>query len=417
MKTFSNFLKEATETSASKQAKQLNLVGDGHGGWYDKTGNFVAKTENGKLRFYGKGGKKPDEKTVDKKKPRETVIQKTKSAPKQVAQQQKVKTVDPQKVKSKSTDDTGETGSKNLVVVFGRFNPPTVGHEKLLRAAANEAKKAEADLKIYPSRTQDSKKNPLDAGVKIGFMQDMFPDYKDNIVNDAETKTIFDALTSAYGNEYSNVTIVVGQDRLSEFQGLAQKYNGSDLYNFENIVVVSGGARDPDADDVTGMSASKMRAFAADNDFESFSKGVPTALDSKKKRELFSAVRSSMNMKESFLWEIAPKLDPESLRESYINKEIFNLGDNVQNVNTGIIGRVMRRGANYLIYVTEGGMMFKSWLKDLSEYTEVKMDRMMRDKTHPNTLVGTKGFFDYVRKLTAGSEKGVKVSNAYKGYK
>mgnify|MGYP006254420687 FL=1 len=255
MKTFSNFLKEATETAASKQAKQLNLVGDGHGGWYDKTGNFVAKTENGKLRFYGKGGKKPDEKTVDKKKPRETVIQKTKSAPKQVAQQQKVKTVDPQKVKSKSTDDTGETGSKNLVVVFGRFNPPTVGHEKLLRAAANEAKKGEADLKIYPSRTQDSKKNPLDAGVKIGFMQDMFPDYKDNIVNDADTKTIFDALTSAYGNEYSNVTIVVGQDRLSEFQGLAQKYNGSDLYNFENIVVVSGGARDPDADDVTGMSA------------------------------------------------------------------------------------------------------------------------------------------------------------------
>ena len=160
-----------------------------------------------------------------------------------------------------------------------------------------------------------------------------------------------------------------------------------------------------------------MRAFAADNDFESFSKGVPTALDSKKKRELFSAVRSSMNMKESFLWEIAPKLDPESLRESYINNEIFNIGDTVQNSNTGFIGRVMRRGANYLIYVTESGMMFKSWLKDLSEYTEVKMDRMMRDKTHPNTLVGTKGFFDYVRKLTAGSEKGVKVSNAYKGYK
>jgi hypothetical protein len=414
MKTFSNFLKEATETAASKQAKQLNLVGDGHGGWYDKTGNFVAKTENGKLRFYGKGGKKPDEKTVDKKKPKETVIQKTKSAPKQVAQQQKVKTVDPQKVKSKSTDDTGETGSKNLVVVFGRFNPPTVGHEKLLKAAANEAKKGEADLKIYPSRTQDSKKNPLDAGVKIGFMKDMFPDYKDNIVNDADTKTIFDALTSAYGNEYSNVTIVVGQDRLSEFQGLAQKYNGTDLYNFENIVVISGGARDPDADDVTGMSASKMRAYAADNDFESFSKGVPTALDSKKKRELFSAVRSSMNMKESFLWEIAPKLDPESLRESYINKEIFNLGDNVQNVNTGIIGRVMRRGANYLIYVTEGGMMFKSWLKDLQEYTEVKMDRMMRDKIHPNTLVGTKGFLEYVKKMTPGYDKGVKIAKQYK---
>ena len=401
MRSFNNFLKEATETSASRQAKLLGLVGDGHGGWYDAKGKFVAKTEKGKLKFYGQGGAKPEDDKPAPKKPAQ--------APAPV---KRVKSVQQQQEKPQETEK-----SEGIVLVFGRFNPPTVGHQKLLQSAQREAKRTNADLKIYPSRTQDPKKNPLDPGMKINFMKQMFPDYEENIIDDAGTKTIFDALVSAYNEKYKNATIVVGQDRLSEFQGLAQKYNGSDLYNFENIVVVSGGARDPDADDVTGMSASKMRAYAADNDFESFSKGVPTALDSKKKRELFSAVRSSMNMKESFLWEIAPKLDPESLRESYINKEIFNLGDNVQNVNTGIIGRVMRRGANYLIYVTEGGMMFKSWLKDLAEYTEVKMDRMMRDKTHPNTLVGTKGFFDYVRKLTAGSEKGVKVSNAYKGYK
>ena len=401
MRSFNNFLKEATETSASRQAKLLGLVGDGHGGWYDAKGKFVAKTEQGKLKFYGQGGAKPqDDKPAQKK------------AAEPPAPIKRVKSVQQQQEKPQETEK-----SEGIVLVFGRFNPPTIGHQKLLQSAQREAKRTNADLKIYPSRTQDPKKNPLDPGMKINFMKQMFPDYEENIIDDAGTKTIFDALVSAYNEKYKNATIVVGQDRLSEFQGLAQKYNGTDLYNFENIVVISGGARDPDADDVTGMSASKMRAYAADNDFESFSKGVPTALDSKKKRELFSAVRSSMNMKESFLWEIAPKLDPESLRESYINKEIFNIGDNVQNVNTGIIGRVMRRGANYLIYVTEGGMMFKSWLKDLAEYTEVKMDRMMRDKTHPNTLVGTKGFFDYVRKLTAGSEKGIKISNPYKGYK
>ena len=237
---------------------------------------------------------------------------------------------------------------------------------------------------------------------------------RDNIVNDADTKTIFDALTSAYGNEYSNVTIVVGQDRLSEFQGLAQKYNGSDLYNFENIVVVSGGARDPDADDVTGMSASKMRAYATDGDFQSFAKGLPPALKNMQKRELFNNVRKSMNVKESFLWEIAPKLDPDTLREEYRSGNILNLGDMVENINTGLHGEIIRRGTNYVICVCENGIMFKSWLKDLQEYTEVKMDRLMRDKIHPNTLVGTKGFLEYVKKMTPGYDKGVKVAKQYK---
>ena len=122
--------------------------------------------------------------------------------------------------------------SEGIVLVFGRFNPPTIGHQKLLQSAQREAKRTNADLKIYPSRTQDPKKNPLDPGMKINFMKQMFPDYEENIIDDAGTKTIFDALVSAYNEKYKNATIVVGQDRLSEFQGLAQKYNGTDLYNF-----------------------------------------------------------------------------------------------------------------------------------------------------------------------------------------
>ena len=397
MRSFNNFLKEATETSASRQAKLLGLVGDGHGGWYDAKGKFVAKTEKGKLKFYGQGGAKPQDEPAQKK---------TAEAP---APTKKVKSVQQQQEKPKETE-----GNKGLVLVFGRFNPPTVGHQKLLQSAQREAKRVNGDLKIYPSRTQDPKKNPLDPGMKINFMKQMFPDYEENIIDDAGTKTIFDALTSAYGEKYSDVTIVVGQDRLSEFQGLAQKYNGSDLYNFENVVVVSGGARDPDADDVTGMSASKMRSYATDDDFQSFVKGLPPALKTMQKRELFNNVRKSMNIKESLLWEIAPKLDPDTLREEYRSGNILNLGDIVENINTGLHGEIIRRGTNYVICVCENGIMFKSWLKDLQEYTEVKMDRLMRDKIHPNTLVGTKGFLKYLQMMTPGHDKGIKVNNQYK---
>ena len=417
MKSFSNFLKEATETSASRQAKLLGLVGDGHGGWYDAKGNFTAKTEKGKLKFYGKGDKKPEEEGAQKKKGQEAEKIKRKPAT-QAAPQKTIKTIQPQTPQGKETE--GDVGSGNsLVVVFGRFNPPTVGHQKLLKAAASEARKQSADLKIYPSRTQDPKKNPLDPGVKIHFMKKMFPDYEENIVNDSDTKTIFDALTAAYGDQYSNVTIVVGQDRLSEFQGLAQKYNGSELYAFDNIVVISGGARDPDADDVTGMSASKLRLFASDDDFASFAKGLPETLKNMEKREIYNTVRSAMGAKDkkkkvSELWQIAPKLDQDTLRESYLSGNIFNLGDVVENLNTGLVGKIIRRGTSYLICVTENNIMFKSWLKDLVEYTEVKMDRLMRDKIHPNTLVGTNGFFKYAKKMTAGSDKGIKVSGKYK---
>ena len=421
MKSFSNFLIEATETSASRQAKLLGLVGDGHGGWYDAKGNFAAKTEKGKLKFYGKGDKKPEEEEgTSRNKGKEAETIKRKTATTQATPQKTAKVIEPQsKTKQKPEDEGGSGGGRSVVIVFGRFNPPTVGHQKLLQAAASEARKQSADLKIYPSRTQDPKKNPLDPGVKIHFMKKMFPDYEDNIVNDSDTKTIFDALTSAYGEQYSNVTIVVGQDRLSEFQGLAQKYNGSELYAFDDIIVVSGGARDPDADDVTGMSASKLRSFASEDNFASFAKGLPETLKNMEKREIYNTVRSAMGVKSkekevAELWQIAPKLDQDTLRESYLSGEIFNLGDIVENLNTGLVGKIIRRGTSYLICVTESNIMFKSWLKDLVEYTEVKMDRLMRDKKHPNTLIGTKGFLKYARKMTAGSDKGVTVSGQYK---
>ena len=389
MKNFGSFFQEAVETSASRQAKLLGLVGNGHGDWYDKQGNLVAKTMQGKLHFFGGNQKSPEEDKPEKP-----------AAP------------EPAKVfKRPKLDREEPKRAPGIVVVFGRFNPPTIGHKRLIDAAAREAKRTESDLKIYPSRTQDKKKNPLDPGMKINYMKQMFPDYEENIQNDADANTIFDVLTNAYNEGYTNATLMVGQDRLSEFQGLAQKYNGSDLYNFEDIMVMSGGSRDPDSDNVEGMSASKMRNYVTQGNFQSFAQGIPDTLKPMQKRELFNMVGKAMGTKakdtqkeEVELWEIAPKLDPEKLREYYVEYKIFNIGDIVENLNTGLIGKITRRGTNHLICVTENGIMFKAWLKDLTEYTEVSMDGTMRDATHPNTLVGTNGFLKYVMNMTPGSE-------------
>ena len=195
-------------------------------------------------------------------------------------------------------------------------------------------------------------------------------------------------------------------DRVKEFEKLSNNYNGS-LYQFDNIEVMSAGDRDPDAEGVEGMSASRLRLAAAEGDFQAFRKGLPSTMPRKDALDLFYNVRVGMNIKEGWdVWEIAPKLDQQTLRENYIEETIFRIGEWVENLNTGMIGKIIRRGTNYLICVSESGMMFKSWIKDLSEYNEVKMDRMYRTPGKPNTLVGTKGYLKYATKQTPGSKLG-----------
>jgi len=361
MKNFFQFLSEA-QSQASMQATKLNLKSDGHGGWLDNRGKFVAKTEDGKLKFVDKKDQKKDDSTEkgQSKTQDKPQTKKTKATP----QETKPKGSGEEEVK-----DQGAAEGGTLTVAFGRFNPPTVGHEKLLSAAKKASQGG--SLKIYPSRTQDPKKNPLDPDMKISYMKKMFPDFKENIVNDDEMKSIFNVLTTAGEDGYANVNIIVGSDRQSEFENLATKYNG-ELYDFENIRVISAGVRDTDAEGVEGMSASKMRKAVADDDFKSFRKGTPKDLDDGDTQALFDAVRQGMGMKkmkkESYeLWEIAPRYDQRTLRERYVTGDLFNIGDIVENLNTGLIGKIMRRGTNYLICVTEQDNMFKSWIRDVME--------------------------------------------------
>jgi hypothetical protein len=360
MKSFFQFLGEASQASA--QAKKLNLKSDGHGGWLDSRGEFVAKTEDGKLKFFNQG-QKPGEKDPDQVR--------TKNNQQPVATQNQPKKQEPQATKKAEPkpEEGGKGGEDTLTVTFGRFNPPTVGHEKLMSAA----KKASAGgpLKVYPSRTQDPKKNPLDPDMKISFMKKMFPDYEENIINDSEMKSIFNVLQAANQEGYSSVNIVVGSDRQAEFENLATKYNG-ELYNFDQIRVISAGVRDADADGVEGMSASKMRKAVMDDDFESFRKGTPKNLDDGDTQALFDAVRTGMGVKKkkkevAEMWEIAPRFDTRTLREQYVNGLIYRIGDVVESLHTGLIGKIIRRGTNHLICVTEEDYMFKSWIRDVME--------------------------------------------------
>ena len=390
MKSLFQFL---SESQAVQQATRMGLKSDGHGGWY-KDGEFVAKTEKGTLKFFNKrqkiGGQDPTQ--TDKEKSLSGV---------QPAGAEPVMTMQPAEVeKTKGT----------LTIAFGRFNPPTTGHEKLLDTVASSSDND--DYMIVPSRSQDQKKNPLDADTKVSVMQKMFPKHKNKIVNDANNRTIFDVLKKAHTDGYANVRIVGGGDRVKEFDKLANDYNGK-LYQFDNLEVMSAGDRDPDSDDVTGMSASKQRKAAAENDIKTFMKGVPKSLSQKDAEQLFKKIRTAMNIKEGWnLWEIAPKFDWKGLRENYIGEKVFRVGQVVENMNNGLVGRIIRRGANHLICVTEDKIMFKSWIKDVSEAvvngtTESGVPADQRE-------VGTDAFRKYVERLVPGSSYGRHFINKYR---
>ena len=403
MKSFSKFFKEARETSASTQAKKLGLTGDGHGGWYDENGEFVAKTVGGKLKFFGRDNIPGEKDSPSTDTP--TGQAQVAAEPPQVDPQAQQRTTNQQPTPEQelpAEEEVPVPEAPGVVVVFGRFNPPTIGHQKLLDKAAKVAEKKGYELRVYPSRSQDAKKNPLTPDMKISYMRQMFPDYADYIIDDKGSKTIFNVLTGANEEGHRNMLIMVGQDRLSEFQGLAHKYNG-DLYDYDQLEVVSAGERDPDADDVTGMSASKLRLAAAEGDFKKFAKGVPDSLGNMEKMELFNVLRRSMGINEDTeIWEVAPKLDEEGMRDAYLVDGLYKVGDIVENVNTGLVGEVIRRGTNYVICVTEDEIMFKSWLRDLVE--------------NPHE-VGTDEYRIHAQSITPGQEvrsySGVKIPSIY----
>jgi nicotinamide mononucleotide adenylyltransferase len=404
MKSFFQFISEAT--SPSEQATRLGLRGDNHGGWYDRrTGEFVAKTEGGKLKFYNKrqriGTQDPSQTEHEKNvpspsynDPKLSQSQQTQPAQQEPAPEQQVVQQSPEQVGPPSVEKTKGT----LTIAFGRFNPPTVGHQQLMDVAAQAAQSDEGDYLIFPSRSHDKKKNPFDPDTKISYMRKMFPQHSERIVNDSSYNTIFDVLKKAHNDGYTNVRIVGGADRVKEFEKLSSNYNGQ-LYAFDNIEVVSAGERNPDAKGMEGMSASRMRLAAAEGDFRKFREGLPSEMKRGEAQELFNTLRMAMgvNIGENLnVWEIAPKFDYQTLRENYVTEKIFRIGELVENLNTGLVGKIIRRGTNYLICVTESGIMFKSWIRDI---TETRLLRKNKRTMKEEKLINIKRFINNHRKV------------------
>jgi phosphopantetheine adenylyltransferase len=283
---------------------------------------------------------------------------------------------------------------KAIVFAFGRFNPPTNGHEKLMDKVASASKGGA--YRIYPSQSSDPKKNPLKFDEKVKFMRKMFPKHARSIIADKSVKTAIDVVSKLYDQGYTKVTMVVGSDRVSEFETLLNKYNGvkarHGYFNFKDgVQIVSAGERDPDSDDVSGMSASKLRAAASANDFEVFSKGMPSGY--KDAQALFNAIRTGMGLKESYDFRKHVQLESVSEeREAYIRGELFREGDLVESMDNQKVGQVVLLGTNYVLVEYTDGSRSRKWISDVriveeSVAVEVEVFNISEMKVQPVTPV------------------------------
>lgn len=253
---------------------------------------------------------------------------------------------------------------KTIYFTFGRMNPPTIGHEKLFNALARKAGKN--PYRIFVSQSQDAKKNPLDYKDKVKVIRKMFPKHARSVMMNTNVKTAMHAASELFKEGYMNLVMVVGSDRVLEFDALLKKYNGQKgrhgFYNFSKITVASAGDRDPDAEGVEGMSASKMRAAASSGDFTQFSQGIPKHVSNADTKAIYNMVRKGMGLKEAKETTRHVQLQPVSeIRESYVNGELFNEGDTVVIKETGELAKVKQLGSNYVI-IEGSGNQYRKWL-------------------------------------------------------
>ena len=258
---------------------------------------------------------------------------------------------------------------KTIAFTFGRFNPPTVGHQKLIQKVASIRANT---FKIFLSRSNDPRKNPLSPRTKLAHMKAMFPRFARNIEINS-TNMILDIASKLYRQGYTEIFMVVGSDRVREFETILNKYNDVKSrhghYNFDNINVLSAGERDPDAEGVSGMSASKMRDAASKDDLSSFKKGLPTGYS--KAQDLFKDVRKGMRLVASMEYDTNYKsikslqeFEQNQIRDLYIREMIFNIGDKVNHIKENIDGKVIRKGTNYIVLEDNNNNLHKAWIWD-----------------------------------------------------
>lgn len=301
---------------------------------------------------------------------------------------------------------------KTVYFTFGRMNPPTIGHEKLLNALASKAGKN--PYRVFVSQSSDRKKNPLEYKSKVKIIRKMFPKYARNIMMNAKVKTAIDAAVQLYNEGYINLVMVVGSDRMREFDVLLSKYNGQKarhgFYNFKKITIVSAGERDPDAEGVEGMSASKMRAAASARDFTKFSQGIPKNVSNADTKSIYNAVRTGLGLKEAKETTRHVQLEPVSeIRESYVNGELFKEGDTVVVKDTGELAKVKSLGSNYVI-IEGSGNKYRKWLDAVEKVEEPKTSYEVADFS-----IKLESLSENTEDPDIGHKKGKQYANYYKG--
>ena len=274
---------------------------------------------------------------------------------------------------------------KTIYFTFGRMNPPTTGHEKLMNELAKKSGKN--PYRVYLSQSTDKKKNPLDFKYKVKTVRKFFPKHARSIMLERKVKNVFDAVTEMYNDGFKNITMVVGSDRVNEFNTLLKKYNGTKgrhgLYNFNKINVISAGDRDPDADDISGMSASKMRQLANEGNFTQFSQGLPRNVSNADAKKVYNEVRRGMGLKEQKEYFNKLHFEPVSeKREAYVKGNLFNIGDHVTVVGSDELASITSLGTNYVI-VESGGKLYRKWLSDI-ELLEKKKEAPKKVRQDPD---------------------------------
>ena len=313
-------------------------------------------------------------------------------------------------------------GSGLVVISFGRFNPPTIGHEKVIEKVKSMS--GSAPFRIYPSHSVGPK-DPLPHTKKIAYMRKMFPKYKSNIIADKQAKTVINIAEKLYKEGFTDLLMVAGSDRVKEFDTLLQKYNGKAdkkgkvLYDFNSVKVANAGQRDPDAEGVEGMSASKMRKAASDSDFDSFKIGIPNTLNDNDKKKLYLDVRKHMGIREER--EMGELNDFESMRDAYLTGRVWKIGDVIE--ANGHSGEIINRGTNYISFVDTDGKVHKSWLHDIvgvgsmtaptGQIFALKSEAKIKGKLPPHLAK----FFDKKGDLKPDASKRIQKGRKKSGYK
>jgi len=220
-----------------------------------------------------------------------------------------------------------EQAQKHAVLAFGRMNPPTTGHAKLVDKVKEVAKEVGGTHHVVLSHSQDVSKNPLSAEQKLKHAHRFFPDTNLS-TSDKEHPTFLQHAAKLHKTGVTHLHMVAGSDRVGEYEKKLAQYNGTHkgaLYNFKKITVHSAGERDPDAEGTEGMSASKMREHAKNNNLKDFKKGVPSHVSHEHAKELMQDVRKGMNVKEDFN-SIIFNILTEGVHDKSIFKAVFLSG-------------------------------------------------------------------------------------------